>query len=329
MSASLILPSRFSSPYGRYIWEKLRCPCCLEKGIDSGHLIWDGAQLTCKYCREIYPVVDGIPVMLVDASERQAKEQFSESLFYERMFAAGEYSARDLSDHVMRILDVLARYVPGSPAVLEVGSGRGQLQSLFEKYLALDYSLVALKSYITGPAICANAELLPLAENSFDLVITIATLEHVWATERAFAELARVVAPGGILYLAPAWHVRPWAASGIPVRSYRDLPLRQKILKALLPILDSIVWQGLWRMPWRIARRLHWVLRRKPMKLKYKRLFPNYSTYWMSDSDATSSLDCHEGILYFESRGWQILSHKTVMQRLLARHDVVLVRKPL
>ena len=60
----------------------------------------------------------------------------------------------------------------------------------------------------------------------------------------------------------------------------------------------------------------------------FKRLNPNYETYWMSDSDATCGLDSHEAILYFESRGYDILSHGSLVSRLFARHEAVIARKP-
>jgi SAM-dependent methyltransferase len=168
-----------------------------------------------------------------------------------------------------------------------------------------------------------------VADASFDFIVTVATLEHVLAPDLAFAELERALAPGGVLYLAPAWHVRGWAAEGLAVRPYKDLSLQQKIRKALLPLLDNIAVRGAIRLPWRLKRRLYWrFVNRGPVSLRWTRLRPNYRKYWMSDSDAACSLDSHEGILYFESRGFQCLSHETVVARLFARGDAVVVRKP-
>jgi hypothetical protein len=83
--------------------------------------------------------------------------------FYETVFKAEDYSERELQVHETRIRAILlGKYLPASPAVLEVGSGRGQLQHLFDVYLALDLSLTALSSFIDGAAVCARAEALPL-----------------------------------------------------------------------------------------------------------------------------------------------------------------------
>lgn len=42
--------------------EILVCPACREK-VD---LVEDASGLACRGCRRIYPIRDGIPVMLVD-----------------------------------------------------------------------------------------------------------------------------------------------------------------------------------------------------------------------------------------------------------------------
>jgi SAM-dependent methyltransferase/uncharacterized protein YbaR (Trm112 family) len=330
------LPSRFSTEAGWKLWRKLRCPLCLQKRVDAGELLFNGSVAACARCSEEYPVVEGIPVLLHERAARRPEcsaapnpQRADPHQFYEVMFSVGDYSARDLSYHETRIRSLLAQYLSPQAAVLEVGCGRGQLQSLSETYLAEDYSLTALRRFTNCSALCASAECLPLADQAFDLIVTIACLEHIPCPELALAEFDRVLAVGGVLYLAPAWHCRPWASEGLPVRPFRDLNAKQKIGKLLLPLRDSIVWRGLRCIPRRAARRAHWRIVRagKPVSLKYKRLTANYTTFWMSDSDATCSLDSHEGILYFESRGYECLSHRTAAERVLARHDAVIVLK--
>lgn len=51
---------------------------------------------------------------------------------------------------------------------------------------------------------------MPFADGSFDLVYSVATMEHVPDIARAFAEIARVTAPGGTIYsyAAPLWNSR-------------------------------------------------------------------------------------------------------------------------
>jgi hypothetical protein len=41
----------------------------------------------------------------------------------------------------------------------------------------------------------------------------------------------------------------------------------------------------------------------KPSQLRYKRLRPNYTKFWVTDCDAAVSLDFYEAFLWFTSRG--------------------------
>jgi hypothetical protein len=50
--------------------------------------------------------------------------------------------------------------------------------------------------------------------------------------------------------------------------------------------------------------RLRWsALSGDPTSLRYRKLEPNYDTYWGTDSDAVNSLDRFETALWFTSRG--------------------------
>jgi hypothetical protein len=150
-------------------------------------------------------------------------------------------------------------------------------------------------------------------------------LEHIPSTDRAFEEIDRVLAPGGVAYLAPAWHCRSWNADGVPVRPYSDLPWRLRLTKLTLPIRDSVAYRASTTIPLRAWRR---VTQKGPGPLRFKRIRANYEHFWMSDSDACSSIDSHEAILFFERRGYELLNPGGgVASRLLFRADPVIVRK--
>lgn len=57
---------------------------------------------------------------------------------------------------------------------------------------------------------CGSAENMDLPDGRFDLVFAVATLEHVPRVAAAFAEMARVARPGGVVYsvAAPLWNSR-------------------------------------------------------------------------------------------------------------------------
>ena len=45
-----------------------------------------------------------------------------------------------------------------------------------------------------------------------------------------------------------------------------------------------------------------------PTRRRYKSLTPNFEKYWMQDSDAINSIDSHEALLWFTSRGDECLN---------------------
>jgi hypothetical protein len=144
--------------------------------------------------------------------------------------------------------------------------------------------------------------------------------------ERALSEIRRVLRSGGVLFLAPAWQCRPWAADGYPVRPYSDFGWPGKIYKALIPLRDSVVWRSCFIFPRRLARLLTWKLTRRPLRFRFGALRPNYEKFWMSDSDAVNSMDGYEAILWFKSRGDEILHPPTPLKQFLFRSGRVEVR---
>jgi SAM-dependent methyltransferase len=106
---------------------------------------------------------------------------------------------------------------PAPQRVLEVGCGEGELaeriqDELGARVVAVDQSerMVELTRARGVDARVGDVQDLPFADASFDCVVAAWMLYHVPAVERAIAELARVVRPGGRL-VAPtngAGHLR-------------------------------------------------------------------------------------------------------------------------
>lgn len=201
---------------------------------------------------------------------------------------------------------------------LEVGCGRGKLQDVVADYTGIDFSDSAgqyhRKAFVQG-----SAEELPFADNSFDAAWTVWVFEHVPDIEKAMNELRRVIKPGGYLYFYPAWQCRSWAANGYPVRPYSDFGLGGKLVKASIPLRESLAWRCpkmLLRRIWRKARAAG---ETGGTKLRVKGLQANFDHFWMADSDAIHSIDPYETILWFTSRGDECLSHPTPRSSFLVR----------
>ncbi len=276
----------------------------------------EGEVLIARISGRHYPVLDGIPILLpsemecqqvCEAEWKQKGGKESPLSFYNRASNYEQFCREELNAERAAIT-TLGRAAPVGP-YLEIGTGRGVLQGIGADYVALDYSLAALQAFISEShqRVCGKAEMLPFPEAGFTMVYSVAALEHVPEPDRAFEEIHRVLMPGGAVFLAPAWHRVQDNCEGIPLRPYADLSFRQKMRKATLPIRSGLAWKALTALPLRIVRRAIWAMgRKRPTILRFKKLRPNYSQFLMSDSDAVSRLDSHEGALFFHSRGYRV-----------------------
>src|SRR5215472_2508498 len=212
--------------------------------------------------------------------------------------------------------------------VLELGCGRAPLGHIHPGYIGLEFSKKALTSVPAGVrTINADMQALPFQTNSIGFVFSWAAIEHVPYPERVLEEVARVLKPGGVALLAPAWNCRPWAAKALSVRRYRDLDWKSRVEKLTIPLRDHLFWRAAWAAPSRVMGELK-ALANVPLPFKYRRLSPNLTEYVYTDCDAFTSMDPHAAILYFATRGWSILSHPSYSARLLSRHEPVVVKKP-
>ena len=185
---------------------------------------------------------------------------------------------------------------------LEIGAGSGLLQDVVDRYVAMDVSPTASR-FFHKPFVVASGTHIPFGDDSFDVAWSIWALEHMSHPERALSEIRRVVRDGGYAVLFPAWDCDPWAADGYEVRPFTDFGLTGKLIKASIPVRLSPWYSLLYRRQVRMIRTLMTVLSGRPSRLHFVRLNPNYSKYWVTDSDAAVSLDFFETFLWFTSRG--------------------------
>lgn len=223
----------------------------------------------------------------------------------------------------------LARFGNAKGSWLEVGCGRGWLQNMVADYVGVDVA-ETVAAFLKKPFHCAPAENLPFADNRFDGIWSYAALEHMEDPEQALAEMRRVLKTDGLLFLAPAWHCRPWVGRDYAWKSYGELPWRDRLRKASIPWRNALVVRALAAFPCRIVRWIGCMMSRCPTRFRSRRLVPDYTQYKIVDADARHALDPFEAILWFRSRGDRILAPAGWWRTLFVRAGtlVVEVRKP-
>src|SRR5215813_10298570 len=136
-----------------------------------------------------------------------------------RRFYEVEDPRRFGRDEMPMAFDVTSRWIHSCECegelrvVLELGCGKGPLRGIHPGHVGLEFSRAALASVPDGSRLVnADMQLLPFRANSIGFVFSWAAIEHVPYPERVLEEVARVLKPGGVALLAPAWNCRPWAS---------------------------------------------------------------------------------------------------------------------
>lgn len=173
--------------------------------------------------------------------QRRAKRALDRQLEYQRRKALKVRGReQDVIDSMIRrsraVRDKLEQVqpVPAEARVLEVGSGAHGLIFYFEAAERVGVDPLADHYAELFPAwqgrartVAAGGEQLPFGDASFDVVLCDNVVDHAESPARIVEEIARVLAPGGLLYFTvnvhhPFYHAAAsvhaaWRAMGIPV----------------------------------------------------------------------------------------------------------------
>lgn len=94
-------------------------------------------------------------------------------------------------------------YLGGTPKdVLDIGAGAGIVEQMnfrdhVKSITGIDPDIRVLENPYLHKAVVGYGETLPFADNSFDVVFADNVMEHLPDPEKVFAEIARVLRPGG------------------------------------------------------------------------------------------------------------------------------------
>jgi SAM-dependent methyltransferase len=117
-----------------------------------------------------------------------------------------EFTAGADPEYEEQILPLAADHLAGARAVLDIGTGEGQVARLASRVgvprvVGIDPTRAQIAEAgrrAGGPLFAGGAaEALPFPDGAFDAVVAVLVFEHIEGYEAAIAEVARVLQPGG------------------------------------------------------------------------------------------------------------------------------------
>lgn len=275
----------------------LRCPLHLDGGTlkmvpaeDETEAGSPSGLLQCRRCDREFPVIEGIPNMLIDGDQAGT---FREREMHQWDDQARRYDAKRLSDliYMAGVEAVVQKIRPEEgDFILDAGCGTGLTIKRYYRpglrVVALDLSRESLKylrQTLGQPVDCVQGDLtaLPFADGVFGKVVCANAITQVPEAEqrhRCVVELARVARPQARLIISAHNYSKPKKRAGWPpegtARSssgsvqyiYRFEPTEFQALLSQSWHVETIRGAGLpfpykWKLTW-LSRRLERLARR-------------------------------------------------------------------
>lgn len=153
------------------LYDILACPACKVRVIRQDE------TLTCTQCHKAYPIVNGVPVLLPDASVPVTQYQ-------------DELNIRPSYDPWVH--RVVLQSLPARAVILDVGAGNLTLS--LPNVIRMD---VTLTPYVD---VVGDAHAMPFLPDTFDFIFSLAVFEHLRQPFIAAQELYAALKNGGYIY---------------------------------------------------------------------------------------------------------------------------------
>jgi SAM-dependent methyltransferase len=158
-------------------------------------------------------------------------------------YQAATIAAPDRAQHI--VADLAPS--PDSDVLIELGCGTGGLlvcaqgryRAIYGVDIALRWLVVCKKrlqgNNATATLICADVEALPFPNDSFTQAVAADLLDHVYDVNNSVREIARVIQPGGSLWISAAnrYCIGPHPLTGVWAIGLLPAQLRARLLKKL------------------------------------------------------------------------------------------------
>ena len=172
-----------------FILDTIRCPQC------QGELQEQASELICRACGAKTPVNGEIPLFTKPPAGIQPSEKI----------VRGPDKGTPWRQANWRFLERQLARLDRQAQVLDVGAGRGDFDALLSgrKVISLD-----IYPYPEIDIVCDLTRINPFKPGSFDAILLLNVLEHVYDTQAMMASLSELLKPGGLLIIAIPFMVK-------------------------------------------------------------------------------------------------------------------------
>ena len=198
----------------------LQCPECQNEIKIHPH------EIVCQTCLKQFPIKNNVPLFSIEEIEKKGlittpekqilynlKEKFPVLTLLPKLLKTPSLK------YLTRGKDRLESYVKNiannpEAIILDIGAGRKK----YPETITLDLY------HYPDIDLCANAEKLPLKDNSVDMVLNTSAMEHMVNIDKILTEMDRVLKSGGFIFVATPfvfpYHPQPfdltrWSADGL------------------------------------------------------------------------------------------------------------------
>jgi SAM-dependent methyltransferase len=168
-----------------YLVERLVCPSCGGR-LDLIELAGEFRCSSCDFCGVLH---SGIPLFTDVAGDIQPFEKAPR----------GPHSGSPWRQANWRFLQQQVDALPTEAVLLDVGAGHGDFAEIFKGRQAV---LLDVYPYPEIDVVCDLTHSVPFRPGSFDAVVLMNVLEHVYDSQALFAAVKSLLKPGGIFVVA-------------------------------------------------------------------------------------------------------------------------------
>lgn len=173
----------------KIVVEVLACPEC------GANYAVHQEMLVCERCGATIQLQDGIPLFTPPPAGLQPSEKL----------VRGPQAGTPWRRANWRFLYEVTAALPAEAVILDVGAGRGDFAEVYKnrQSVALD-----IYPYPEVDLACDLAQVNPFKPGSFDAILLMNVLEHVYEPLALLAQLLQLLKPGGVLVVAVPFMVK-------------------------------------------------------------------------------------------------------------------------